>query len=362
MTILSNIGIFLKRKINLYERKILMQASGSISKSGILNLMRRIIKTTLLFEGIGALLLATRFIPVFGFGKGIYFSIFHAISAFCNAGFDLMGGFGDFASLTPFVGDYVVNLTIMLLIIAGGLGFLVWSNIIDVKLSFKKMHLHTKIVLSTTLLLIVIPAFLFFLFEKDNPNTLGPLSLDQKILASFFQSVTTRTAGFNTIDNSQITASSTILTIFLMAIGGSPGSTAGGIKTTTFVVAILSIIFASKERTTIVIGKKQLENNLIKQASAIITLFLFAIIFSSIIILAVVKDVTLSQALYETTSAMATVGMSNGIDVSSLSILSRLILIMLMYIGRIGVISIVFIFNKKDDELLKRPTEKILIG
>lgn len=363
MTILSTIGIYLKKKINLYERKIIMQASGSISTQGVIALVKRIGKTTLIIEGIGAILLASRFITVFGMGKGIYFSIFHSISAFCNAGFDLMGSLGnEFCSLTNFVGDWVVNLTIMGLIISGGLGFFVWSNIIDTKCCFRKMKLHTKIVLSATAFLIIVPSFLFFIFEKDNPMTIKNLPIDEKILASLFQSVTTRTAGFNTIDLSKINDSSALLTIFLMAIGGSPGSTAGGIKTTTFVVSILSIVFSTKQQSTIVIGKRQLENNIIKQASAIISLFLFSIILSSLMIIAI-DNITLLDALFETTSAIATVGLSNGVDVSSLSSISKLVLIFLMYIGRIGVISIAFLFNKKgDNELLKRPVEKILIG
>ena len=250
----------------------------------------------------------------------------------------------------------------MWLIVSGGLGFFVWSNIIDTKLCFKKMKLHTKIVLVTTAFLIIVPSFLFFIFEKDNPNTIGNLPIDTKILASIFQSITPRTAGFNTIDLSKINDSSALLTIVLMAIGGSPGSTAGGIKTTTFIVAILSIIFSAKQRTSIVIRKRQLENNIIKQAISIITLFLFSIIFASIIIIAI-DNLTLLDALFETTSAIGTVGLSNGVDVAMLHPISKLILILLMYIGRIGVISIVFLFNRKgDNELLKRPVEKILIG
>ena len=363
MTVLSTIGIFLKRKINLHERKIIMQASGSISTTGVIALVKRIGKTTLIIESIGAILLAIRFIPDFGFFKGLYYSVFHSISAFCNAGFDIMGTLdNEFCSLTNYVGDWLVNLTIMWLIVSGGLGFFVWSNIIDSKLCFKKMKLHTKIVLVTTAFLIIVPSFLFFIFEKDNPNTIGNLPIDTKILASIFQSITPRTAGFNTIDLSKINDSSALLTIVLMAIGGSPGSTAGGIKTTTFIVAILSIIFSAKQRTSIVIGKRQLENNIIKQASAIITLFLFSIIFASIIIIAI-DNLTLLDALFETTSAIATVGLSNGVDVAMLHPISKLILILLMYIGRIGVISIVFLFNRKgDNELLKRPVEKILIG
>ena len=363
MTVLSTIGIFLKRKINLHERKIIMQASGSISTTGVIALVKRIGKTTLIIESIGAILLAIRFIPDFGFFKGLYYSVFHSISAFCNAGFDIMGTLdNEFCSLTNYVGDWLVNLTIMWLIVSGGLGFFVWSNIIDTKLCFKKMKLHTKIVLVTTAFLIIVPSFLFFIFEKDNPNTIGNLPIDTKILASIFQSITPRTAGFNTIDLSKINDSSALLTIVLMAIGGSPGSTAGGIKTTTFIVAILSIIFSAKQRTSIVIGKRQLENNIIKQASAIITLFLFSIIFASIIIIAI-DNLTLLDALFETTSAIATVGLSNGVDVAMLHPISKLILILLMYIGRIGVISIVFLFNRKgDNELLKRPVEKILIG
>ena len=169
MTILSTIGIYLKKKINLYERKIIMQASGSISTQGVIALVKRIGKTTLIIEGIGAILLASRFIPVFGMGKGIYFSIFHSISAFCNAGFDLMGSLGnEFCSLTNFVGDWVVNLTIMGLIISGGLGFFVWSNIIDTKCCFRKMKLHTKIVLSATAFLIIVPSFLFFILDRKS--------------------------------------------------------------------------------------------------------------------------------------------------------------------------------------------------
>ena len=362
VTVAASVSLLSGKKISLMQRSTMQNAISAPKVGGIVRLTRFILRGTFLIEAAGTVLLLPVFMGDYG-KKGIWMSVFHSISAFCNAGFDLMGSLGnEFCSLTNFVGDWVVNLTIMGLIISGGLGFFVWSNIIDTKCCFRKMKLHTKIVLSATAFLIIVPSFLFFIFEKDNPMTIKNLPIDEKILASLFQSVTTRTAGFNTIDLSKINDSSALLTIFLMAIGGSPGSTAGGIKTTTFVVSILSIVFSTKQQSTIVIGKRQLENNIIKQASAIISLFLFSIILSSLMIIAI-DNITLLDALFETTSAIATVGLSNGVDVSSLSSISKLVLIFLMYIGRIGVISIAFLFNKKgDNELLKRPVEKILIG
>jgi len=360
MTVFSSVGMFLKRKINLFERKLIMQAAGSINTSGILHLVKRILKSTLIFEGCGALLLCIRFIPQFGIIQGIAFSIFHSISAFCNAGFDLMGGYsGAFSSLTAFSGDWLVNIVIMVLILAGGLGFLVWSDLIEFKTHFRKMKLHTKIVLFSTLFLILCPSLLFFLFEHH--HALAEMPLHEQILTCLFLSISPRTAGFNTIDLTALSDSSILLSLLLMLIGGNPGSTAGGIKTTTFVVLILSIVFATKQKTDLVIHKRRLETNIVKQASAILTLYLLSILASSLLISAI-DHLTLTQVLFETTSAVATVGLSLSIT-PTLSSISKCILIALMYMGRIGALSIIFLFNKKEDnEVLERPVEKILVG
>ncbi len=359
MTIITTFSVFAKRKISLYERKLLMQSAGTIKSSGIIKLLKQIIKITLICETAGAALLAVRLCPKLGVAQGIYCSVFHAVSAFCNAGFDLMGRYGEFSSLTPFCDDVVVNLTICALIIAGGLGFIVWQDVITNKFSFKKYSVHSKIVLLTTAVLIAGGWLAYFVFERT--ASLSGLDTGEKILASFFQSVSARTAGFNTVPLNKLTGAGVVLMSVLMLIGGSPGSTAGGIKTTTIAVMLLELIAAAKGDKDTVVFKRRLEDDTVKRAGAIISIYMTAVVISLAMICSI-ENLPLSDVLFEVASAAGTVGLTVGIT-STLSDVSHIILMLLMFGGRIGGLSLVFAFTERREHAkLTRPSEKILIG
>ena len=359
MSVITTVSIFMGRRISLHERKLLMQSAGNTKLSGMIQLVRRIFFGTLIFESAGAILLATRFCPEMGFLEGIYNAIFHSISAFCNAGFDLMGKFEPNSSLIHYQSDPVVNLTICGLIVIGGLGFMVWNNIIKAKLDFKHYSLHTKIVLSITAVLLISSTVLFFILEK-NKNFAG-LSTADKWLHSFFQAVTPRTAGFNTTDLSSLSESSSLLTTVLMLIGGSPGSTAGGIKTTTFVVLFLMAFASSRKNNNVVIFKRRLSDDTLKRASAISSIYLTAVLVSTFIICSI-EPYTIRQILFEVSSAIGTVGLSMGLT-PSLSVVSQSILIVLMFAGRVGGLSLMLVLaENREPVALMRPVEDILIG
>ena len=359
MTVVTLFSLFLKRNIGLHERQLLSQAAGAIRIGGIVKLIRRITLGTFIFEGVGTIFLATRFCPEMGLWKGIYNAIFHSVSAYCNAGFDLMGKFGEFSSLTKYSNDIIVNLTVMLLIVIGGVGFIVWNDIARHGLRFKKYLLHTKIVLTATFVLIFGGAILFFVFEGT--SSMANESVGNKVLMSFFQSVTTRTAGFNTIDVASLSESGNLLTRILMFIGGSPGSTAGGIKTTTFFVLIFGAIASARQAPHINIFKKKIEDSVVKQATAIFTIYLIGILTATIIICAM-QPFSVKQVMFETISAAGTVGLSTGIT-PSLNIAAKLIITFLMYGGRIGGLAIALVFAEKRVHVpIERPSEKIIIG
>ena len=359
MTIITMFSMFAKKKISLHERKLLMQSAGTIRTNGIIKLLKQIITITLICEGAGAILLATRFCPEFGISKGLYYSVFHAVSAFCNAGFDLMGVYGKFSSITPFCSDITVNLTICALITSGGLGFIVWQDVITNKLRFKKYSLHSKIVLITSAVLLLSGWLFFFIFEYS--SSLDGLTVGEKILASFFQSVSSRTAGFNTVPLNKLSAAGIMLMSTLMLIGGSPGSTAGGIKTTTVAVMLIELIAAAKGNKDTVFFKRRLEDDTVKRAGAIISVYLLAVITSLMVICAVEK-LPLADVLFEVASAAGTVGLTVGIT-SSLTSISHIILILLMFAGRIGGLTLIIAFaERREHAKLTRPVEKILIG
>lgn len=358
MTVVSLLFIFLKKNISIHERKLLKESAGNLGMSGIIILVKRIASVTFILEGLGAFVLAIRFCPRMGFTEGLYNAVFHSIAAFCNAGFDLMGKYGEFSSLTTYSDDIVVNITIMLLIVIGGIGFLVINDILKEKFNFKHYSLHTKIVLTATISLIIGGALLFYIFEHN--NTLNGLSDKDKILAAFFQSVSPRTAGFNTVDIGSLTDSGNLLIQILMFIGGSPGSTAGGIKTTTFVVLISSAICASKNASHINLYKRRLEDNIARRACAIVVLYLSAVLISTLIICAV-QDLAIKNVSFEVISAIATVGLTTGIT-PALETISKIILIIMMYGGRIGALSMgLAIAEKKNTAPVNRPVEKILM-
>ena len=358
MTVITLIFLIFRKNIGIYERTILIQSAGTFSFHGIVRLIKRILIGTFTFELIGALVLSIRFIPKFGFFQGIWFSLFHSISAFCNAGFDLLGN-----SLINYKNDPLVILTITSLIIIGGLGFLVWSELFDAKrhFSFKNLSLHAKMVLVYNSLLLLLSAALFFAFEYN--YSLKDLSLGQKILDSWFMAVTPRTAGFCIFNQTSYSQSGTLLTIILMFIGGNPGSTAGGVKTTTILVVLVNIIASAKQKEEVTLFKKKISNNIIKQSSALVLMYLCAAILATLIICAI-EPFGMLEILFEVISAEATVGLSYGIT-SSITWGSKLIIILLMFAGRCGALTLFSAFLKKgrnDKAILKCPEGNILVG
>lgn len=362
MTVISMIFIFMKRKLSMQERMLLMQAAGNVQVAGMVKLIKRILAGTAIIESFGAILLAIRFIPKMGFGQGLYYAVFHSVSAFCNAGFDLMGKYEPYSSFTAYQDDWLVNLTLAALIILGGIGFLVWEDILKNKCKFSKYSLHSKLILITAGILLLLGTIGFFIFESN--FTMKGDAVPERILKSFFASTTMRTAGFNTIDYSQMSPSAILLSDALMMIGGSPGSTAGGIKTTTIAVIFIAMISMSRGNSDITIFKKRLGKDLVKQAAVIVVVYLTYVILGTMLIchIEAINNIRLSSAQFEVISAACTVGVTMGIT-PHLSALSHVILIILMYGGRIGGFSLMLVFgelNKKPP--LKRPKEKVLIG
>lgn len=359
MTIITQFSIFLRRKIGLKERRLLMESANTLKIGGIVLLVKKIIIRTFIFEGIGALILTFNFYPTMGLKVGLYYGIFHSISAFCNAGFDLMGRFGEFSSLTNYTNNIVVNITIMSLIIIGGIGFVVWDDIALNKRSFRKYKLHTKIVLTTTFFLIILGAVIFYILESK--YSMMNMSIKERVVASFFQSITPRTAGFNTINLKDLSEGGNLLTIILMIIGGSPGSTAGGIKTTTFITLIIASWSSAKQSNDISIFKRRLETDALKKASSITTIYMTTAIIS-IILISVLQDFSLKEIMFEVFSALGTVGLTLGIT-PSLNNISKIVITLLMYGGKVGVLSIAAVIGeKKEPASLSRPYEKIIIG
>lgn len=352
-------AFFLKRKIGLAKRDLIQESVSAMRLAGVVKLVRNILLSTLMFEGVGAILLSIRFIPEFGWGKGIYFGIFHSISAFCNAGFDLMGQYGQYSSLVNWYDDIVVNVVIMALITIGGLGFIVWEDLYHNKWHFKKYSLHTKIVLITSTMLIFGGAILFGIFEHG--NLMEGMSVKNTILTSLFASVTTRTAGFNTIDVGGMTQASKLLTGVLMFIGGSPGSTAGGIKTTTIVVMIFYIWSNIRNQSGCNILGRRIGDEDIKKASMVFCLNLFLSVVAMLIISSV-QLLQLDDLMLEVVSAIGTVGLSAGITRDLLPI-SKLVIIFLMYLGRIGSMTFALSFaHRKKAAAVRYPVENINVG
>lgn len=348
-----------RRRIGLRQRDLLKESINAMEIGGIVKLSRKIFIGTALCEGVGALLLATRFIPEFGLVKGIYYSIFHAISAFCNAGFDLMGGQQPYASFTAYATDPVINITLMLLIIVGGLGFVVWSDVVSKRFRWKNYCLHTKMVISVTLLLIFGGALFLFLFEQG--GTISGMSTGDQILASLFGSVTARTAGFNTVDTGALKPESKLLTTALMFIGGSPGSTAGGVKTTTIAVILIYVISNLRGESGCNVFHRRIGDEVIKRASMVFCLNLFLGLTSVTLILAT-SNLRMSDVLFEVYSAISTVGMTTGIT-RDLNVVGRIVIIILMYCGRIGSMTFALsLVAKPEAKGLSLPEEKITIG
>ncbi len=356
VTIISLFFIMMKRDVGLKQRMLVMQSTGALEMGGIFPFVKRIAKGTLFFEGCGALLFAIRFVPQFGLVKGLWYSVFHSVSAFCNAGFDLMGGYNSFVD---YKGDVLVNFTVCALITAGGIGFFVWSDLLKNKFRFAKYRLHTKLVLVCSIALILGGALVFFVLEYE--SSLAGLPLSEKITASLFQSVTMRTAGFNTVDFSKLSDSGVLFSSFLMLVGGSSGSTAGGMKTTTFAILLLAAIASARRKKDIFVFKRKIHGNDILTATAIGTLYIM-LAFLAIVVISSLESFSLSQIIFEVISAENTVGVTMGIT-RDFGIISKIILMFLMFIGRIGGLTLALLFLEEADAAdVSRPTEKILVG
>lgn len=347
MAIAALVSFAFRRKISLKERIIMADALNRDELSGIVRLMHSVILLTFLFEGIGAIVLSSRFIPEYGFWQGIAKGIFHSVSAFCNAGFDTFGGTGDLNSLTKYVSDSVVNITLMLLITFGGLGFFVFVDIAHRRHN-RKLHTQTKLVLLVSAILLFCGALLIFAFEYNNKNTIGNMPLGDKITASFFQSVTCRTAGFETIPQNSFTMPSKLISMLLMFIGGSPGSTAGGIKTVTAAVLVLSAVSVISGNDNTNAFKRRIKSTVIKKAFAIVMLS-FGVLFVSVVAICCAENISFDKIVFEVVSAFGTVGLSCGIT-GDLSFFSKFILIFLMYFGRIGILTIGMAVVQRSDK------------
>ncbi len=354
------LSIILRRKIGLKERGLLQESVNTLQIGGVVRLARKIFIGTIIFEGTGAILLAIRFVPQYGFFRGVFYGFFHSISAFCNAGFDLMGFQGKYSSFVNYYDDWLVNLVIMSLIVIGGIGFVVWDDISRNKWHIRKYMLHTKIVLLTTFVLIFGGAYLFYLLERN--ALMEDMTVSGKILSSLFSSVTARTAGFNTIDTGALTDGSKLLTIVLMFIGGSPGSTAGGIKTTTIIVLLFCVVSNIRRESGLNVFGRRIEDDTIKRASTIMTMNLTLTLIVALVIMGIQPDLIMSDVLFETFSAIGTVGMTTGITRDLLPV-SRILIIFLMYCGRIGSLSFALAFTQqKRTSQIKLPVGKITIG
>lgn len=349
------------RSFGLYERTAMAQSVGESRLTGIKTLVKRILIGTLIFEFAGALLLMIRFIPDFG-GIGVWYAFFHAISAFCNAGFDIIGLQGQ--SLSDYARDPLVSLVICILIIIGGLGFCVWGNVADCKCNPKKFQFYTKLALIGTGVLLVAGTFLFLLFEWDNPNYEG-YTFGEKLLCSFFNSVTARTAGFFTTPPESLSNSGCLLMIILMFIGACSGSTGGGVKVSTFTVIIMGMISVMRGKKDITIGRRRIDHSVLSQALAVFVAYLVLTVSATLLINAIEPDAVAAfdAVSFETVSAIGTVGLSMALT-PLLSPVSKIIIIILMYLGRVGILTFAFALKrrKKAEAAVRRPIDTVFIG
>ena len=355
VTVAASVSLLSGKKISLMQRSTMQDAISAPKVGGIVRLTRFILRGTFLIEAAGTVLLLPVFMGDYG-KKGIWMSVFHSISAFCNAGFDILGTDSSmFPSLTGYSGNILINLVIMLLIITGGIGFLTWDDIYTNKLNFKRYRMQSKIILMTTACLILFPTVFFYICD------LTKLPMEKRLLAAAFQSVTTRTAGFNTINISEMSEASKAIMILLMLIGGSPGSTAGGMKTTTFSVLILNAIATFRSQENAGAFGRRLEYHVIKNAATIAMLY-FALFFGGGIAISVYEGLPLLNCLYEAASAVGTVGLTLGIT-PELHVFSQVVLIILMYLGRVGGLTLIYaVFSGRNKGNAKLPLEKITVG
>ncbi len=365
ITIMSGLMISLHRRIGMRDRQLIQDAFNLNTLSGMVKFIKKVLLGTFMVEGVGALLYMTVFIPQYGL-HGIWISLFNAVSAFCNAGMDILSE----NSLCEYVHNPLVNTVTALLIIMGGIGYIVWWDVVRVCKNLKKqglkcfrtLTLHSKIALFITALLLLSGTAAFFVFEYDNPLTLGSYSLPEKIQAAFFQSVTTRTAGFATVPQQNLTNASAFISILLMFIGGSPVGTAGGIKTVTIAVLFVAAFATIKNKEDAVLFQRRISKQAINKAVAVVCTS-FLILFASTVLLAAITDAAALDIVYETVSATATVGLARDLT-PKLNMMGKIIIIITMYLGRVGPISLMVAFHtrKEDRHMIKNPTEEISVG
>ena len=360
ITVLAGIALTLNRKMGIGRSILLQDAFNLDTLFGLGAFVKKVIIGTFIVEGIGALAYMTVFVPRFG-AKGIWISVFNSISAFCNAGIDIIGE----NSLMDYATNPIINIVTSLLIILGGLGYIVWWDLLRIfreKKKLKHLTLHSKIVLSATAILICGGGLLIFLFERNNPLTIGNMSLFDQIQVSLFQSVTTRTAGFASVPQENLTNPSSLLSLLLMFIGGSPVGTAGGIKTVTFVVLFAAAWVVVKQKNEVNMFGRSITRQAISKAVGVCCMS-FGIMFLSTLLLSVVTDASMLDLLFETVSATATVGLSRNLT-SSLNTWGKLIITATMYLGRVGPISLMIAFNlrKKRPSIITNPVEQISVG
>ena len=349
-----------KKKIGLKQRILMQESICAPQMGGIVRLTRFAVGMTFLLEGTGAFLLSFRFCKDFGFGRGVYYSIFHAISAFCNAGFDHLGKNEAYISIGNYRTDALVCGVIMMLIVVGGLGFFVWKDIKKNRFRFRRYSLQTKIVLTTTAVLIVLGTVIFMILEYDNPMFKG-YSFFDKLLICLFQSVSPRTAGFAGVNLAKFTEASLFITIVLMLIGGSPGSTAGGMKTTTVAVSVFALHSLFKKQHNIQCFSRRIGEDVMRRSMTVIALY-FVLFFIASTVISALEDIAILPCMFESASALGTVGLSMGIT-PELGQISRSILIALMYFGRVGGLTILFaVADKQVETHSKMPLENIAIG
>jgi len=355
VTVAASFALLSGRKISLMQRSTMQDAISAPKVGGIVRLTRFILRGTFLIELLGALAMLPVFCRDYGW-RGIWMAVFHSVSAFCNAGFDILGtGNNIYPSLTSYAGSPIINITIMLLIVTGGIGFLTWDDICENKLRFHHYRMQSKVILVTTAFLLVLPAIFFFFVDFSS------LPIGKRVLASFFQSVTPRTAGFNTVILSDMTGASQAVMIFLMLIGGSPGSTAGGMKTTTLAVLVANAAATFRQHESVQFFGRRIECGVVKTAATVVTMYL-ALFFGGAIFISVYENLPLSSCLYETASAVGTVGLTLGIT-PQLHIPSQMVLIMLMYLGRVGGLTLIYAaLSGKRAETAKLPLDQIAVG
>ena len=365
ITIMSGFMLMINRKMGMSDRLLVQDAFNLNTLAGLTAFIKKILAGTFIVESIGALLYMTVFVPEFGL-KGIWISVFNAVSAFCNAGIDIIGE----NSLCDYATNPIVNAVTSSLIILGGIGYIVWWDVISVvkrrsaknKRIFRHLSLHSKIALVTTVALILSGGVLFFIFEYNNPNTIGQMSLFDKIQVSLFQSVTTRTAGFASVPQENLTNASSVISLVLMLIGGSPVGTAGGVKTVTVVVLLCSAVATIKNKNSATIFNRTISPDSVRKAMTVVMTFAVIMLVSTVL-LCVASDSDLLDVLYETVSATATVGLSRNFT-GNLDVFGKLIIITTMYFGRVGPISFAVAFGQRgqNQNVVSDPIEDISVG